>query len=62
MVRENLKIVQSSQKRYADPNRKDVSFNVGEYVYLRVSPLRGTKRFHVKGKLSLRYVGPCLIV
>jgi hypothetical protein len=39
MVRENLKIVQSSQKRYADPNRKDVSFNVGEYVYLRVSPL-----------------------
>jgi hypothetical protein len=35
---------------------------VGEYVYLRVSPLRGTKRFHVKGKLSPRYVGPYLIV
>jgi hypothetical protein len=27
-----------------------------------VSPLRGTKRFHVKGKLSPRYVGPYLIV
>jgi hypothetical protein len=28
---------------------------------LRVSPLRGTKRFDVKGKLSSRYVGPYLI-
>jgi hypothetical protein len=37
-VRENLKIAQSRQKSYADPKRKDVSFDVGEYVYLRVSP------------------------
>jgi hypothetical protein len=61
-VRENLKIAQSRQKSYADPRRKDVSFEVGEHVYLKVSPLRGTKRFHVKGKLSPRYVGPYLIV
>jgi hypothetical protein len=27
-----------------------------------VSPLRGTKRFHVKGKLFTRYVGPYPIV
>jgi hypothetical protein len=27
-------------------------------VYLKVSPLRGTKRFLVKGKLAPRYVGP----
>jgi hypothetical protein len=27
-------------------------------VYLKVSPLRGTKRFIVKGKLAPRYVGP----
>jgi hypothetical protein len=59
---ENLKIAQSRQKSYADPRRKDVSFEVGEHVYLKVSPLRGTKRFHVKGKLSPRYVGPYLIV
>jgi hypothetical protein len=57
-VRENLKIAQSRQKSYADPKRKDVSVEVGEHVYLKVSPLRGTKRFHVKGKLSPRYVGP----
>jgi hypothetical protein len=61
-VRENLKIAQSRQKSYADPKRGDVSFEVGEHVYLKVTPLRGTKRFHVKGKLSPRYVGPYPIV
>jgi hypothetical protein len=61
-VRENLKIAQSRQKSYADLNQRDVSFEVGEYVYLRVSPLRGTKRFHVKGKLAPQYVGLYLII
>jgi hypothetical protein len=27
-------------------------------VYLKVSPLRGMKRFKVKGKLSPRFIGP----
>jgi hypothetical protein len=31
---------------------------VGDYVYLKVSPIRGTKRFGVKGKLAHRYIGP----
>jgi hypothetical protein len=61
-VRENLKIAQSRQKSYADPKRRDVSFEVGDHVYLKVSPLRGTKRFHIRGKLSPRYVGPYPIV
>jgi hypothetical protein len=61
-VRENLKIAQSRQKSYADLNQRDVSFEVGEYVYLRVSPLRGTKRFHIKGKLAPRYVWLYLII
>jgi hypothetical protein len=37
-------------------------FEVGEHVHLKVSPLRGTKRFHAKGKLSPTYVGPYPIV
>jgi hypothetical protein len=61
-VRENLKIAQSRQKSYADLNQRDVPFEVGEYVYLRVSPLRGTKRFHIKGKLAPRYVWLYLII
>jgi hypothetical protein len=31
---------------------------VGDYVYLKVSPIRGIKRFRVKGKLAPRYIGP----
>jgi hypothetical protein len=27
-------------------------------VYLRVSPMRGVKRFGIKGKLAPRYIGP----
>ena len=29
-----------------------------DYVYLKVSPMRGIRRFNVKGKLAPRYVGP----
>jgi hypothetical protein len=31
---------------------------VGDYVYLKVSPIRGIKRIRVKGKLAPRYIGP----
>jgi hypothetical protein len=57
MVQENLKAVQSRQRSYAD-TRRDLSFKVGDYVYLKVSPIRGIKRFRVKGKLAPRYIGP----
>jgi hypothetical protein len=49
MVRENLKM--SRQQSYAKTRRRDLSFEVGDYVYLKVSPIRGIKRFRVKGKL-----------
>jgi hypothetical protein len=35
-----------------------VTYEVGDRAYLRVSPLRGVKRFGVKGKLAYRFVGP----
>jgi hypothetical protein len=62
MVRESLKVAQSRQKSYADKRRRDLSFAVGDFVYLKVSPMRGTRRFKVKGKLAPRYVGPFKIV
>jgi hypothetical protein len=58
MVQENLKAAQSRQRSYADTGRREFSFEVGDYVYLKVSPIRGTKRFGVKGKLAPRYIGP----
>jgi hypothetical protein len=58
MVRENLKTAQSRQRSYADTRRRELSFEVGDYVYLKVSPIRGIKRFEVKGKLAPRYIRP----
>jgi hypothetical protein len=62
MIRENLKVAQSQQKSYADKRRRDLSFEVGDFVYLKVSPMRGTRRFKVKGMLAPRYVRPFKIV
>jgi hypothetical protein len=52
MVQENLKIAQSRQQSYVDTRRRELSFEVGYYVYLKVSPIRGVRRFGVKGKLA----------
>jgi hypothetical protein len=62
MVRESLKVAQSRQKSYVDKRRRDLSFEIGDFVYLKVSPMRGTHRFSVKGKLAPRYVGPFKII
>jgi hypothetical protein len=62
MIRENPRIAQSHQKSYVDKRRRDLSFEVGDFIYLKVSPMRGTKRFKVKGKQEPRYVGPFQIL
>jgi hypothetical protein len=51
MVRENLKTAHLRQQSYAD-TRRELSFEVGDYVYLKVSPIRGVRRFRVKCKLA----------
>jgi transposase InsO family protein len=61
-IRENLRTAQSRQKSYADTQRRLLEFKEGDYVYLKVSPLRGMRRFKVKGKLSPRFIGPFLIL
>lgn len=61
-IRERLRIAQSRRKSYADNRRRELSFKAGYYVYLRVTPLRGVNRFHTKGKLAPRYVGPYKIL
>jgi hypothetical protein len=62
IIRENLKTAQSKQKSYADPKRREVVFEVGDYAYLRVSPIRGLRRFSNRGKLSPRFTGPFQIL
>jgi hypothetical protein len=62
MIQNNLKAAQSRQKSYADTRWRELTFEVGDYVYLKVSPMRGVKRFNRKGKLAPRYVGPFKIL
>ena len=62
IIREHLKGAQSSQKAYYEKRHRGVAFQVGEWAYLKVSPLRGTHRFGIKGKLAPRFVGPFRIL
>jgi hypothetical protein len=58
IIRENLRVAQTRQKSYADNRKRPLEFEEGDYVYLKVSPLRGMRIFKVKGKLSPRFIGP----
>jgi hypothetical protein len=58
IIQANLKIAQSRQKSYADRRRKPLQFQIGDFVYLRVSPTKGVQCFGIKGKLAPRYSGP----
>jgi hypothetical protein len=62
VVRENLQLAQSRQKSYADHRRRKLSFKVGDFVYLKVSPMRGLRHFKIRGKLAPRYIGPFKIL
>jgi hypothetical protein len=62
MVRENLRVAQSRQKSYVDHRRRELIFEVGDFVYLKVSPMRGLRRFKVRGKLAPRFIGPFKIL
>jgi hypothetical protein len=56
-VQENLKAAKSRQDNFANKRRRPLVFEVGDHVYLRVSPIKGIKRFGDKGKLAPRYIG-----
>jgi hypothetical protein len=58
----NMKKAQTRQKSYADRQRQPLCFLVDDYVYLKVSPMKGVSRFGVKGKLAPRYIGPFLVI
>jgi hypothetical protein len=39
-----------------------LEFEVGDHVYLWVSPMKGVRRFGIKGKLAPHYIGPYPII
>ncbi|KAH0705906.1 hypothetical protein KY285_010431 [Solanum tuberosum] len=52
VIQERLKLAQRRQKSYTDVRRRELEFEVDEWVYLKVSPIKGVMRFGNKGKLS----------
>jgi hypothetical protein len=38
--------------------KRGLSFEVRGFVYLKVSPMIGLRRFNVRGKLTSRFIGP----
>jgi hypothetical protein len=58
VIKERMSATQSRQKNYADKRRRPLEFEVGDLVFLKVSPMRGVMRFGKKGKLSPRFIGP----
>ena len=62
MIRELLKIANDRKKSYADNRRRDLQFEIGDQVFLKISPWKGVLRFGKQGKLSPRYIGPYEIV
>jgi hypothetical protein len=62
VIKRNLEAAQARQKSYHDKRRKPLQFEVGDHVYLKVSPTKGVQRFGIKGKLASRYIGPYEII
>ncbi|KAL0543857.1 hypothetical protein IC582_018962 [Cucumis melo] len=57
LIRENLKIAQDRQRSYANKRRRNLEFQAGDQVFLKLSPWRAVFHFRRKGKFSPRYIG-----
>ena len=53
-----MSATQSWQKSYVDNRRRPLEFEVGDRVFLKISPMRGVMQFGKKGKLCLQFIGP----
>ena len=62
IIQQHIEAAQSRQKSYADKRRRPIEFEIGDYVCLKVSPMKMVQRFGVKRKLAPRYVGPYPII
>jgi len=62
IIHEHLKAAYDRQKQWADLDRRLLEFEVGDKVFLKISPMRGVIRFGSRGKLSPRFIGPFKIL
>ena len=62
VILDNLQTVRDRHKSYADDRRRDLQFEIGDRVFLKISPWKGVFRFGKRDKLSPRFIGPYEIV
>ncbi|XP_049382678.1 uncharacterized protein LOC125847010 [Solanum stenotomum] len=62
VIQQQLTTAQSRHKSYADVRRRGLEFSIGDWVFLKVSPMKGVMRFGKKGKLRPPYIGPYKII
>jgi hypothetical protein len=55
-IQANILAAQSRQKSYTNKKHSPLEFEVGDHVYLRVSPMKGVRHFSIKGKLPPPYI------
>jgi ribosomal protein L21E len=58
LIRKRMLTAQSRQKSYVDKGRLLVNFEVGDQVFLKVSPMKGVMRFGKKGKIKSKVCWP----
>ena len=58
IIQQGLKAASDKQRSYADLKRRDIAYEVGDKVFLKVLSWRKILRFGKKGKLSSRFIGP----
>ena len=57
VIRQTLKAASDRQKSFADLKRRDIEYEVGDNVFLKVSPWRKILQFGKKDKLSPSFIG-----
>src|SRR3954471_7420129 len=62
IIRERIKAAQQRQKHWAEKRRKDLHFEVGDQVFLKVASRRGLRKSNKLGKLNPRFVIHILVI
>ncbi|XP_070009913.1 uncharacterized protein [Nicotiana sylvestris] len=62
IIKEWWKTDQSHQKSFSDVRHRDLEFKVDDWVFLKVSPMKGIMWFGKKGKLYPNYIRSYIII
>ena len=62
IIKRRLQASIDRHKKYTKNHRRPLEFEVGDKVFLKVSPMRGMMRFGKMGTFSPQYIGPFKVI